>query len=85
MQTNGINARQFQMEHWASLVPSNTAATRMLAGELVRMADAIGPQANALMEEMSENGTYHPILKTVRKIIDTRFALVRRALERPGQ
>lgn len=73
-----------QMEHWASLVPSNKAATRMLAGELIRMTDAIGPEADALMEEMSENGTYHPILKTVRKIIDTRCALVRRALEKPS-
>ncbi|WP_159946269.1 type II toxin-antitoxin system HipA family toxin [Rhizobium sp. 18065] len=73
-----------QMEHWASLVPSNKAATRMLAGELLRMADAIGPEADALVEEMSENGTYHPILKTVRKIIDTRCALVRRALEKPS-
>jgi serine/threonine-protein kinase HipA len=71
-----------QMEHWASLVPSSKAAMRMLAGVLTSMADAIGPEADALMEEMSENGTYHPILKTVRKIIDTRCTLVRRALQR---
>ncbi|MDM7979022.1 MAG: type II toxin-antitoxin system HipA family toxin [Rhizobium sp.] len=72
-----------KMEQWASLVPSNKAATRMLAGELMRMADAIGAEADVLMEEMSENSTYHPILKTVRKVIDTRCGLVRRALEKP--
>ncbi|WP_205910115.1 hypothetical protein [Rhizobium rhizophilum] len=66
-------------------MPSNKTATRMLAGELMRMADAIGAEADVLMEEMSENGTYHPILQTVRKVIDTRCALVRRALEKPSQ
>lgn len=73
-----------QMKHWASLVPSNKAATRMLGGELIRMADATGPEADALLEEMTEDGIGHPILKTVRKVIDTRCALVRRALERPA-
>ena len=73
-----------QMEHWVSLVPSNKASTRMLAGELMRMADAIGPEADALMGEMFANGTDHPILRTVRKIIDTRCALVRKAPDRPG-
>lgn len=74
-----------QMEHWASLVPSNKAATRMLAGELMSMVDAIGSEADTLLEEMSNNSTYHPILKTVRKIIDTRCTLVRRVLEKPAQ
>lgn len=70
-----------QMEHWASVVPSNRAAKRMLAGELIRMAHAIGPEADALIEEMSEAGAYHTILKTVRKVIETRCALVRRTLD----
>ena len=45
---------------------------------------AIGPEANKLVEEMSENSTYHPILKTVQKIIYTRCALVLRTLDEPN-
>lgn len=70
-----------QMAHWTSLVPPTKAAKRMLVTELTGMADAILPQADALIEEMSENGTYHTTLKTVRKVIETRCALVRRALD----
>lgn len=70
------------MEHWASLVPSTRASRRMLAGELMTMADAIATEADALIYEVADRGALHPILKTVRKIIETRCALVRRALEK---
>ncbi|MDP2119529.1 MAG: type II toxin-antitoxin system HipA family toxin [Hoeflea sp.] len=69
------------MEHWASLVPSTRASRRMLAGELTAMADAIATEAVALFEEVSESGAFHPILKTVRKVIETRCNLVRRAVD----
>lgn len=71
-----------QMEHWASIVPSSKAATRMLVTEMASMADAIGPQADALIQDMSEDGTHHPISKTVRTVIDTRSALVGRARDK---
>jgi serine/threonine-protein kinase HipA len=70
-----------QMEHWASLVPSARASRRMLASELMAMADAIATDADAVIEEMSESGAFHPILKTVRKAIETRCNLVRRAVD----
>lgn len=73
-----------QLAHWTSLVPPTKAAKRMLVTELTGMADAIVPQADALIEEMSENGTYHTILKTVRRVIESRCALVRRAVDKEG-
>lgn len=73
-----------QLAHWTSLVPATRVAKRMLVTELTGMADAIQPQADALIEEMSDAGMYHAILKTVRKVIETRCALVRRAVDKEG-
>lgn len=70
-----------QMDHWTSLVPSTRAARRMLAGELLTMVDAITTEADVLMEEVSDSGAFHPVLTKVRKVIQTRCALVRRAVD----
>jgi serine/threonine-protein kinase HipA len=40
------------------------------------MTREIGEKADALLEELGETGIYHPILKTVRRIIETRAKLV---------
>jgi len=70
-----------QMEHWTSLVPSTRAARRMLAGELLTMVDAITTEADALIKEVSDSGAFHPVLTKVRKVIKTRCALVRGAVD----
>ncbi|SIQ08097.1 hypothetical protein SAMN05880561_1011158 [Rhizobium sp. RU33A] len=44
------------------------------------MANAIVLQADSFTEGMSDNSAYHPILKTLKTIIDLRCALVLRAL-----
>jgi serine/threonine-protein kinase HipA len=57
----------------------------MLAGELMAMADAVATEAEALFEEVADSGAFHPILKGVRQVIETRCNLVRRALEREAR
>jgi serine/threonine-protein kinase HipA len=53
----------------------------MLAGELLTLANAIAHEADALMEEVSASVAFHPVLTKVRKVIETRCALVRRAVD----
>jgi serine/threonine-protein kinase HipA len=69
------------MEHWASLVPPTRAAGRLLAGEMLTLAVAITTEADALMEEVSDSGAFHPVLTKVRKVIETRCALLRKAVD----
>lgn len=61
-----------QLEHWQSLVPPTKAAQRLLTTTLRQMAGTIESEADTLLEKMDAQGIYHPILKTVRKIISTR-------------
>lgn len=70
------------LEHWHALVPSTQAARRLLAAELARMASTIEAEADQLLEELRERDIWHPILRTVRKIIGTRAALILRVLEK---
>lgn len=70
------------LEHWLTLVPDTKAAQRLLIRELTNMASEIEEKADALLEELEESGAYHPILKTVRRIIGTRAKLVLSAAEK---
>ncbi|WP_057461554.1 type II toxin-antitoxin system HipA family toxin [Pseudovibrio sp. POLY-S9] len=71
-----------QLEHWYSLVSPTKAAQRMLKNELLAMASKIEFEADALLEELDEEGIYHPILKKVREIISKRVKLVQQAIEK---
>lgn len=70
------------LEHWLTLVPATKSAQRLLTRELAKMTSEIGEKADALLEELREAGTYHPILKTVRRIIETRAKLVLSTIEK---
>jgi serine/threonine-protein kinase HipA len=70
-----------QLEHWHSLVAPTKAAQRLLNTEIDNMASAIEIEADLLLEELAQKDIAHPVLKIVRKIIGTRSALLRRAVE----
>lgn len=61
-----------QLQHWYSLVPDTRAAQRVLVKDLADMAERTRVAAPALIAEMDAHGIDHPILKTIRGIIDTR-------------
>jgi serine/threonine-protein kinase HipA len=64
------------LENWLTLVPATKSAQRLLTRELAKMTSEIGEKADTLLEELGEAGIYHPILKTVRRIIETRAKLL---------
>ena len=70
-----------KLEHWHTLVAPTKSAQRLLNTELVKMAAAIEVEADILLDELAQQGMTHPILKSIRKIISTRSALLRRAVE----
>lgn len=71
-----------QLEHWHTIVLPTTPARRMLSATLRHMAQAIGPEADRLLEEMDAEGIHHPILKIIRRIIATRASHVMRVTEK---
>jgi serine/threonine-protein kinase HipA len=71
-----------QLEHWNTLVLATKAAQRLLATTMRQMAEGILPEADALLDEMDAEATYHPILKTIRKIIETRVQHVLRITDK---
>lgn len=72
------------LEQWHSLVASTQAARRLLATDLAKMANTIEAEADTLLSELGEGRPLPPVLKTVRKMIGTRAALVLRALDKTG-
>lgn len=71
------------LEHWHSLVAPTRAAQRLLENELLAMANAIEVEADTLLAQLAQQDITHPVLKVVRKIVGTRSAMLRRALEKP--
>ncbi|MBD8891100.1 type II toxin-antitoxin system HipA family toxin [Roseibium litorale] len=69
------------LEHWHSLVPPTKGAQKMINAELGTMASKIISEADALLGELASDGIAHPVLKTVRKIIGTRSAMILQALD----
>lgn len=71
-----------QLKHWLAMVPDTKPAKRVLMNELSTMASTIEQQADHLLGTLSEEGIDHPILKTIRKIIATRAALIQRTIDK---
>lgn len=61
-----------QLNHWYALVPDTRGAQRLLAKTLAEMAGRIGDIADALILSLREQGIDHPILGTIRSVIQTR-------------
>jgi serine/threonine-protein kinase HipA len=71
-----------QLKHWQTLVPDTRAAQRLLVREMASMAERIGGEADALLTELHGDGISHDILKTVRSVIETRAAHIRRITDK---
>jgi serine/threonine-protein kinase HipA len=61
-----------QLSHWLTLVPNTKGAQRLLMKTLHEAASAIRGKADQLLADLKDEGINHPILKTVRKIVETR-------------
>lgn len=70
-----------QLQHWLSLVPNTRGAQRLLVRELRSMAEEIGATADTLLAELEYEGAAHPILRDVRRVIDSRARLIARVSE----
>lgn len=70
-----------QLQHWLSLVPNTRGAQRLLVRDLRSMAEEIGAIADTLLTELEYEGVGHPILKEVRRVIDSRARILLRVSE----
>ncbi|MET3616172.1 hypothetical protein ABID16_004521 [Rhizobium aquaticum] len=70
-----------QLKHWKALVPETKSSQRILVRNLAQMAERIVIEADALVTELADEGTRHPILSTIRKVITSRAGLLKRAAE----
>lgn len=69
-----------QLDHWLGLAAPTKAAQKILMTALSDMAMKVETHADALLDELQQQGGYHPILKTVRKTIATRANMMLRNL-----
>lgn len=75
------NPDTIQLQHWLSLVPDTSGAQRLLVRDLRAMADDITKAADVLLAELEYENASHPILKEVRRGIDSRATLLLKATE----
>lgn len=61
-----------RLEDWATLMPPGRTALRLLVRELRGMATRIGDEADRLKDDLAQAGITHPVLATIRKVIETR-------------
>ncbi|MFA5951993.1 MAG: type II toxin-antitoxin system HipA family toxin [Hyphomicrobium sp.] len=61
-----------QLSNWYALVPDTRGSKRLLAKNISLMAAEAPSAADALIEQMKDQGLDHPILATIRDIITTR-------------
>ncbi|KZL15332.1 Serine/threonine-protein kinase HipA [Pseudovibrio axinellae] len=64
------------LKNWQSLVPQTKGAQRLLSTELNKLASKIGPAAQALIDELAQEGITHAVLPRVHKIVRTRSRLL---------
>ena len=69
-----------KLKNWLQLVPDTKVSQRLLVRELRHFATVIPPQAKTLLEESKQNGSDHPVLKDVCKVINSRAAQLLRDL-----
>jgi serine/threonine-protein kinase HipA len=67
-----------QLKNWLTLVADTRGAQRLLTGDIAGMAERISREADSLVAELESEGIGHGILKTVRGVIETRAAHLRR-------
>ena len=70
-----------QLQHWLSLVPDTRGAQRLLIRDLGAMAGDVTKAADTLLAELEYENTSHPILKEVRRVIDSRARLLLKSIE----
>lgn len=61
-----------QLSQWSTLVPATRGAQRLLTKDLAEMAARGMENADILIEELRSKGITHPVLATIRAVIQTR-------------
>ncbi|PZA10034.1 type II toxin-antitoxin system HipA family toxin [Rhodopseudomonas palustris] len=70
------------LEQWQAFMPGTRSAQRLLVKNLSELAGRIGAAADELLAELRDAGIDHPILETVRSVIDTRATHLLRIAEK---
>ncbi|MEM7256785.1 MAG: HipA domain-containing protein, partial [Pseudomonadota bacterium] len=65
-------------KHWLALVRDTKAAQRLLLKEISAMTTAVQREADTLIDSLRGSAAYHPVLKKVRRVIETRARLLQR-------
>lgn len=65
-----------RLEDWQKMVPDTQVAKWILSNDLLRMANAIEIEAERLLDEMTGQNLYHPVLKKIRRTIGVRVRTI---------
>jgi serine/threonine-protein kinase HipA len=71
-----------QLKQWFTLVPDTRGAQRLLVKDMGDLAGRIGAEADRLLEEFSQAGIIHSVLKIIRGILETRATHLMRITEK---
>lgn len=66
-------------------MPNTRGAQRLLTRNLADMTTRITAEASPLLQELTDQGVTHPVLKEIRRIVGIRAAHVPRSIDRAGE
>ena len=71
-----------RLEDWQKMVPDTRVAKRILSDDLLKMANRIEIEADRLLDEMTGQNLYHPVLKKIRRTIGVRVRTIQKLIEK---